>query len=255
MNGNDPVQLQAAMETRALRWRGPLTVLACRPIAALAVSLAAAGIAALGGASDPFVAAAPWFVVYGTVIDVICLGVIAKMARAEGLRLRDLFGPRKGRGFRDVLLGLALFVGAAPIAFGMIAMTGIAIYGEMVEFPYVGLPLWAGIYAMLFWPLLWGLTEQLTYHGYALPRVEALTSRTWLAWLIVAGVLSLQHFALPFVPDLEFLAWRTLQFVPLALIVGAVYLKLRRIHPLVVAHILLDVTAGASIGLLPTITG
>jgi hypothetical protein len=32
------------------------------------------------------------------------------------------------------------------------------------------LPLPAALYGVLVWPFLWGLTEQMTYHGYLVPR-------------------------------------------------------------------------------------
>ncbi|MEX0953386.1 MAG: hypothetical protein WDZ26_06110 [Nitriliruptoraceae bacterium] len=223
MTGNDREALDGHVVAGTLRWSGPLLVLATRPLAALGVSLVAVAIAANIGAEDPFVRAAPWFVVYGTLADVLCLAVIAAMARREGIGLRALFGPRASRIGRDIALGFGLSVLAIPVAFASIAATSWVLYGRIVEFPYVGgIPLFAALYAVC-------------------------------VWLVVALVLSAQHFAIPFVPDVEFLLWRTLQFVPLALIVGALYLWLRRITPLIVAHVLLDVSAAVSIALLPAL--
>ncbi len=41
--------------------------------------------------------------------------------------------------------------------------------------------------------------EELTYRGYSLPRLEALTGRSWLALLIMTLGFMLQHVALPLV--------------------------------------------------------
>jgi hypothetical protein len=45
------------------------------------------------------------------------------------------------------------------------------VYGT-VKAPYFleGLPLPATLYGVLAWPFIWGLTEQMTYNGYLLPR-------------------------------------------------------------------------------------
>ena len=43
--------------------------------------------------------------------------------------------------------------------------------------------------------MLWGMTEEMTYQGYALPRLELLTGQTWLAVVMVAVGFGLQHIA------------------------------------------------------------
>jgi hypothetical protein len=47
------------------------------------------------------------------------------------------------------------------------------------------LPIWAIVYSMTLWWVIWSPTEETTYQAYALPRLEALTGRTWVAFLIV----------------------------------------------------------------------
>ena len=51
-----------------------------------------------------------------------------------------------------------------------------------------GLPLPAALYGVLVFPLLWGLTEQMTYNGYLLPRFEVLSRSTTSAVAIVSLV-------------------------------------------------------------------
>jgi hypothetical protein len=63
------------------------------------------------------------------------------------------------------------------------------------------LPIWAIVYSMALWWVIWSPTEETTYQAYALPRLEALTGHTWVAFLIVGFFWTAQHCALPFVPD------------------------------------------------------
>ena len=98
------------------------------------------------------------------------------------------------------------------------------------------LPSWGAFYSLLIWPVLWGIVEELTYQGYALPRLQLLTGRSWLAVLLVTAAFGLQHIALPFTPDVRFMLWRFATSTLVGLVSALVYLRLRRLLPLVIAH-------------------
>jgi hypothetical protein len=91
--------------------------------------------------------------------------------------------------------------------------------------------------------MIWSPTEEATYQAYAMPRLQALTGRTWLAYCIVGFLWAAQHCALPFVPDWKYLAFRFLAFQPGCLAMMAFYLHTRRLAPLIVAHWPTDITA------------
>jgi len=76
----------------------------------------------------------------------------------------------------------------------------------------------------------------MTYNGYVFPRLEALSGRAWVAVLVVAFGWALQHIALPFQLDVQFLLLRVLPAIPFAIIVILIYAKTRRLLPLIVAH-------------------
>jgi membrane protease YdiL (CAAX protease family) len=50
--------------------------------------------------------------------------------------------------------------------------------------PVGPVPLLGALYSLLIWPAIWAVAEELTYLGYALPRLEALTGHTWIALLL-----------------------------------------------------------------------
>src|SRR5215207_7624634 len=103
-----------------------------------------------------------------------------------------------------------------------------------------GRPLWgAGVF-----PFIWGLTEQMTYNGYLVPRFQVLCRSTSLAIAIVAFVWSLQHAFMPLTFDARFMAFRLLSPVPQSVFVTFLYLRLRRLIPFAIAHALMD---GASV--------
>jgi uncharacterized protein len=94
------------------------------------------------------------------------------------------------------------------------------------------------------WPFIWGLTEQMTYNGYLLPRFQVLCRSTSVAIAVVAFAWSLQHVVMPLTFDAKFMAFRLLSSVPLSVFQTLLYLRLRRLVPLAIAHALLD---GASV--------
>src|SRR5581483_713279 len=106
---NSRAALQVRQRAGSLGWRGPLVLLAARLVFAwLAYGLVGALFAALGKV-NPWESAAGWWPVYGILIDVSCLGLLAYFLRGEGLRLFDLLS-WSGRWQRTVLLSVGLIL-------------------------------------------------------------------------------------------------------------------------------------------------
>jgi uncharacterized protein len=144
----------------------------------------------------------------------------------------------------DVLLGLALIpVGLACILGGVYA-TGWLLYGTLTP-PYLfgPLPLPAAIYGVAVFPIVWGVTEQMTYSGYVLPRLRVVWGSTSRAVALVAFVWSFQHVVMPLTFDTKYMAFRLLSPLPYSVFQALLYLRLRRLVPFVVAHALMDGTS------------
>jgi membrane protease YdiL (CAAX protease family) len=111
--------------------------------------------------------------------------------------------------------------------------------------------LWASLYGVLVFPFLWGLTEQMTYNGYLLPRFQVLSRSTSVAVAVVAFVWAMQHSFMPLTFDAKFMEYRLLASVPNSLFETLLYLRLRRVVPFAFAHALMD---GATV-LIPLLRG
>jgi CAAX prenyl protease-like protein len=174
-------------------------------------------------------------------IDIGCVLLLWRLTRREGIGLLDLVGFQRSRLVRDVLLGLALIPVSLVFIFAGTAAAGWIVYGAPAP-PYFlgGLPLPAALYGVLVWPFVWGLTEQMTYNGYLLPRFQVLCRSTGAAIAVVAFAWSLQHAFMPLTFDAKFMAYRLLASPPLSVFETFLYLRLRRLIPLAIAHALLD---------------
>ena len=106
-----------------------------------------------------------------------------------------------------MLLGFALIPVCLVFILGGVYATGWLVYGTLTP-PYLfgPLPLPAALYGVLVLPFIWGLTEQMTYNGYLVPRFQVLCRSTSLAVAIVAFVWSLQHAFMPLTFDAKFMA-------------------------------------------------
>jgi hypothetical protein len=164
-----------------------------------------------------------------------------RLTRREGMRLFDLVGFQRKRLLGDVLLGVALIPVSLLFILGGTCVAGWLVYGTPAP-PYFlgGLPLPAALYGLLVWPFVWGLTEQMEYNGYLLSRLQVLCRRTSVAIAVVAFFWSLQHAFMPLTFDVKFMAYRLLASPPLAGFETLLYLRLRRLVPLAIAHALMD---------------
>lgn len=202
VSANSDEALRHRREVRTLTWRGPALMLLARPVLAVGAQAVVAAVFAVRGSSTPWHDAEPWLPVYGTLIDIGCLALLWHLTRREGIGLFDLVGFRRARLIRDASLGLALIPISLVFIFG-----GTYLAGWLV---------------------------------YLLVRFRVLFPSTSLAIAVVAFVWSLQHAFMPLTFDAKFMAYRLLAAPLLAVFDTLVYLRLRRLVPLAVAHALMD---------------
>ena len=241
MDPNSSESLVRRRDAGMLTWRGPALMLFARSACAVGAQAVVAAIFALRSSPTPWRDAGPWLPVYGTLIDAGCLMLLWRLTRREGIRLVDLLGFERSRLGRDVLLGVALIPLSLVFIFAGTSATGWLLYGTLSP-PYLTgrLPLLPTLYGVLVWPFIWGLTEQMTYNGYLVPRFQVLSRSTTVAVAVVAFVWSAQHSFMPLTFEPTFMAFRLLSPVPHSLFDIILYLRLRRIVPFAVAHALMD---------------
>jgi hypothetical protein len=208
------------------------------------------GLFALGflvtGNDSPWQSAASLWLASFALAEFCNLWLLAQLARREGIRLLDLYNPRRASRASDLRwTGLAVIV-AAPLALLAPVLLAQALWsdpdiGQEMLFQPVWVP--AAWVMLLVFPVVHALTELPTYYGYVLPRLEALTSRVAMPLVVTASTLSLQHAVLPLLFDTRYLLWRALMFLPLAVWFGWIIQRRPTTLPyMAAAHGLLDVS-------------
>jgi membrane protease YdiL (CAAX protease family) len=240
MDTNSHEALVRQRDAGTLTWRGPALMLFARAAFAVVAQGVFAAVYAMRGSPTPWHDAEPWLPVYGTLIDAGCLALLWWLTRREGIGLFDLAGFERSRLVRDALLGLALIPASLVFIFAGVYGGGWIVYGtRSPPFLLGNLPLPAALYGVLVWPFIWGLTEQMTYNGYLLPRFQVLRG-TSVAIAVVAFVWSMQHSFMPLTFDAKFMVFRLLSSVPNSVFQTLLYLRLRRVVPFALAHALMD---------------
>ena len=223
----------------------PVLMVLVRP----ALAFAAQGIVVLlfmqFQIQSPTVAVRNWWTVYGTLVDIGCLALLFWLTKAEGINLFSLVSFDKRKLKKDILIGVVIFLVVFPITvFGGSMLAGFLAYGKLQPDLPEGaltrfLPLWGVLYSRLIWWPIWSFTEELTLQGYALPRLQMLTKKTWLSILWVGFCWALQHSFLPWI-NFQHGLFLFIMFVPLVIVSQLIYLRLGRLMPMIIGHWLMD---------------
>ena len=244
-SANSLAQLRLRVADGRLSWTGPALVVVSRTVLILLAQAVFALIFLLRGSAHPWFAAAPWWTVYGTLVDFGCLALLWRFTRKEGIRLRDLIGLIRMRYGQDIFLGIGILIVIFPLFWLGGSLTA-KFLGPYQTFAGLTdgrvLPLWATIHSFsLFW-MIWSPTEEMTYNAYALPRLQALGG-TWLSMIAVVFWWTIQHPFLPFILDWRNFVFRFVAFLPGIVALCLIYLRLRRLGPLILAHWTMDIVA------------
>ena len=206
---NSFASLAQRVHAGKLGWTWPLVMCFIRLPILLVCFLAALLLARAAGHANPadFAEGLTRFDL-PLVADIICLALLWRLTRREGIRFRDLFCWSRQRLLRDLVVGIGLFMAIYVVVFaieaGIIITSVSGSAGSQAQTMQrilasgainpLGMGWQIGVSALLV-PISGAITEELVYRGYALARLTALTGRPWLAVALTTLGFSAQHLA------------------------------------------------------------
>ena len=235
MTANTTTANQPNIAQHKVTWMGPIIMLASRSVLAIVVQ-ALVYFIFYGNEKGGWNQAGEWWRVYGSVIDIFCIGLLVWLTRREGIRLFDLGKYRRQGWLREGLIGLGFSI---PLLLAFAVPTiGIETlcYGSTGPVPGSNLPLIGSLYALFIWPILWSFAEDNVYFGYSLNRLETLTGKKWLAIVIMAFFMALQHIFLPFRLEWQWIVSHFMGYIIGSVAFCLLYMRWRRLLPVHVAH-------------------
>lgn len=207
------------------------------------------GLFALVENVNPLKAAERWWPFQAILANAATFIILRYWIHKEGSTYRSLFKVQKnqlGKHLRQfawlLIVGFAL--GGIPLyAFSYLLLGSVIPPDTMLQ----PMPVWAAIISLVVFPLTNALVETPTYIGYALPRLHKKIGVLWVAIILTGLALAFQHIALPMVFDVPYMLWRFLSFIPLAIALGFIFSRTKKLLPIAMAHYVMDLQLVVSI--------
>jgi len=222
----------------------PWLMLISRSILFIIAQLLVAAFFSLASTPRAWDEAARWWIFFPIFANLGSIALLIYVFRAEGKRYLDILRFNRATVKTDLLWLFGSGLIGFPLAALPMNILGQAIFGDPmvpIHMLFRPLPLWALVVGLLF-PATMAFAELPTYFGYAMPRLFNGKS-TWLAFVVAALFLSLQHIFLPFIADWNYLLWRGLMYLPFAFYAGLM-IKLRPslLPYFAILHALIDIS-------------
>ncbi len=238
---NSVEEIQKKARSGVIQWPWPILMLFSRTFLFYGLGFLILLVLGFAKVDQPALEVTRWWTYQVMGANLLCFFILRWRTSKEAMKFSDLIGLEKGSLKKDILLILTLLIPSGAIGYLGVYLAGIWLYGNTPPaFMFQSLPIWAAVFSVIFFPLSNALIETTTYFGYSFQRIAGLSHNQWLAWVLAATFLALQHIAIPLYLDLKYILWRFLSFLPFAFFAGYIYLRIRRLRPIMVLHYLAD---------------
>jgi hypothetical protein len=185
-----------------------------------------------------------YWILVATITNVCSIFILHKLLQKDGIRFLSLFRFETSQWKKDLLV----FIGVAIISIPCVLLSNYGLnklfYGNSSHYTDVmfqPIPKELAYFLLIAFPTSIAFAELATYFGYIMPLLKTrLTSKT-LVVLIPALFLSIQHSTLPLVFEIDFILFRSLVFMPFAILIGISIFKRPSLLPyFAIFHSMLD---------------
>jgi len=189
-----------------------------------------------------------WLLV-ATLTNLVSIAILWFLFRREGLSYQGLFRFSRSTLKKDILVFTGLVLICGPVVFGPNYLLSKWFWGDPAipyEMMFRPVEKWLAIVLLFAFPVTIVFAELATYFGYIMPGLLNRLRSKWLAVVLPVLFLSLQHLALPFIPDLKFILYRSLVFLPFAALIGIALYKRPSLFPFfAILHGIMDMGTAA----------
>jgi hypothetical protein len=168
-----------------------------------------------------------YWLLTATLTNLVSITMLWLLFRKEGVSYTGLFRFKRVTLKKDVFIFIGLTLLCGPVVFGPNILLSNWLWNDPAipyEMMFRPTEKWLAIILAVTFPVTIVFAELATYYGYIMPRLRSVFRPGWPALLLPVMFLSLQHITLPFIPDLRFILYRAVVFLPFALLIGiAIY--------------------------------
>jgi len=204
----------------------------------------------LFGSDDPLIKASPWWPVYGMFANFLCFLFVRKQVKLEKITFRSMINFQSDLIKKDLLKGLVFIFISVIIAISSSIGFGYLLYGRFpneLMLSFDGIPIQVIFLFIFVSPIINSTLEEVTYNGFIFPKLEKKLNSVALSVIVLLFFFTIQHIFITFKPDIQYMIWRLLSFVPLLLFWILIYIRMRRLTTLILVHWFMDTFAIISI--------
>ena len=185
-----------------------------------------------------------YWLLTATLTNIVSIALLMNLFRKEKQRYLDLFRFRSDTLKKDILIFLGLTLLCGPVVFGPNSLLSGWLWSDpKIPFEMMFRPIekWLAVILAVTFPVTITFAELATYFGYVMPRLRSRFRSGLPALLLPVLFLSIQHITMPFIPDLTFILYRAVVFLPFAMLIGIALYRRPTLFPyFAVLHGIMD---------------
>lgn len=164
-----------------------------------------------------------YWLLTATLTNLVSIALLLFIFRKEGKNYFSLFRINRSKFKADILIFLGIVIIIVPVVFAPGYFLSLLLWNDIntpTEMMFGAIePLLLYVLLIAF-PVTIAFAELATYFGYIMPKLKDQLKNKFFAVLLPVLFLSIQHCTLPFIPDLNFIIYRGLVFLPFAILIG-----------------------------------
>ncbi|MDP3435945.1 MAG: hypothetical protein Q8S04_01740 [Bacteroidales bacterium] len=164
-----------------------------------------------------------YWLLTATLTNIVSIALLFILFKRDGNNYFNIFSFNRASIKKDIIIFVGLALVSVPIVFIPGYFLSIAIWGNPnvpTDMMFSSIEKWLVYVLLIAFPVTIAFAELATYFVYVMSKLKKQLKVKWLAVLLPVIFLSIQHCTLPFIPDLNFIMYRGLVFLPFAILIG-----------------------------------
>lgn len=178
-----------------------------------------------------------WWSAVATAVNILTIAMLIIAAKTNGQTYSELINYEKGKTKLREIITITIII--LSVGMGGMYIAGFLLYGKFPYIPTIMIAPLPAVLAIINIPLLpvtTAFAEDGLYLGCGVGRIK----NKWAAIIIPAFFFALQHSFIPLLPDVKYIIYRFLSFLPLTVILCMYYYKKRNPLPIMIGHAIID---------------
>jgi hypothetical protein len=185
-----------------------------------------------------------YWLLTATLTNLVSIVLLYFLFKREGVNYLSIFKINRQAVKKDIMIFILITLISLPLIYfpgyflSVIIWNDPAVPSDLMFRPVEN---WLIYLLLLAFPVTIAFAELATYFAYIMPGLRSRLRSKWLVILLPVIFLSIQHCTLPFIPDMNFILYRGLVFLPFAVLIGiSIYYRPSLFPYFAVLHGILD---------------